>query len=229
MSNAAVNDEVVPENAAQSWSDTQSMLDDESWLNFETFAQNVLADDFFHYGAVTQTSDPSALPTPSGLATTTPLEASVFASPQTAAAALLTESSNTLEVTPVIERSIQLFMQHGYPTYPLLKRQRLDDIIQHHKQASTAEKTLIWSICAFQLVHVDSWPSLGFEQRSVSARRFIRQCLEARIDRNVESARLEDVLTSLFIGVAYFELKARKAAWFYIRESIALAIGGGFP
>jgi hypothetical protein len=84
------------------------------------------------------------------------------------------------------------------------------------------------SMCAMTLVHVDKWPSMSTEQRAVHARKCIRQCQEIRMNTNfIENAAFEDILCSLFIAVTYFELKCRKASWFFVREAITLAHATG--
>ncbi|EMC91436.1 hypothetical protein BAUCODRAFT_45860, partial [Baudoinia panamericana UAMH 10762] len=147
--------------------------------------------------------------------------------PHTAVAATLNDGDDRLLVTPVVERAIDLFIAHLYPVYPLIKRSRLDDIVRNAESASQSEKALIWSICASTLANVNGWPSLGAEQRAVSARRFIRQYHRANVMRDIEKAKYEDVLVALFVANACFELKQRKTSWFYVREAINLAIAAG--
>ncbi|KAH0385699.1 hypothetical protein KCU92_g3296, partial [Aureobasidium melanogenum] len=75
---------------------------------------------------------------------------------------------------------------------------------------------------------VDAWPTMNLEKRTFAARRYIRQCLQDRISSSyIENAAVEDVLTSLFIAVTYFDLKCRKNSWFYVREAITLAQAAG--
>lgn len=69
---------------------------------------------------------------------------------------------------------------------------------------------------------------MSSEQRAVHARICIRQCQEIRIHTNfIEDASFPEVLCSLFIAVTYFELKSRKASWFFVREAITLAHATG--
>ena len=71
---------------------------------------------------------------------------------------------------------------------------------------------------------VDDWPNLGNEQRAVAARRFVRQCRQLRLEWDYqEEAGYCDVLASLFIVNTFFELKCRKASWYFVREAITLA------
>jgi hypothetical protein len=82
---------------------------------------------------------------------------------------------------------------------------------------------LVWSICALALVMIDDWPDLGSEQRSISAKQFIRRCRQLRIEwEYMETAVIEDCLASLFIANAYFELKCRSASWYFVREAVTL-------
>jgi hypothetical protein len=74
------------------------------------------------------------------------------------------------------------------------------------------------------LVHVERWPNMSTEQRAVHARKCIWQCQEIRLHANfIDDAVLPDVVCSLFIAITYFELKCRKASWFFVREAITLA------
>lgn len=43
----------------------------------------------------------------------------------------------------------------------------------------------------------------------------------------IEDASFPEILCSLFIAVTYFELKSRKASWFFVREAITLAHATG--
>ena len=75
---------------------------------------------------------------------------------------------------------------------------------------------------------VDGWPDLGFEQRTVSCRQYVRRCQSARIEWDfMETPTFEDVLASLFLANALFELKCRKASWGHVREAITLASAAG--
>jgi hypothetical protein len=77
-------------------------------------------------------------------------------------------------------------------------------------------------------MYVDRWPGLSTEQRVTASRKFIRRCSEARLDVDLaESANYYDVLCSWFIGMTLFELKCRKASWFYVREAITLSYPAG--
>ena len=138
------------------------------------------------------------------------------------------EALESLEVTPLVERSVELFFVHLYPIYPLLSQGTVLGWLQNSHLPSKSEQTLIWSICASTLVLVDSWPSLGSEQRAVSSRQFIRRCQQLRASFDyMEDPTLEDILTSLFIANTLFELKCRKASWGFVREAITIASAAG--
>jgi hypothetical protein len=128
----------------------------------------------------------------------------------------------------ILERGVALFFRHMYPIYPLLDQRRIATLLSRFTELDTTESGLLKSICALTLVTVEFWPTMTAERRIVVAREYIRQCLEARISNNVmEHATMDDVLTSLFIAVAYFDLKSRKTSWFYLREAISLAYLAG--
>jgi hypothetical protein len=111
----------------------------------------------------------------------------------------------------ILERGVALFFRHMYPIYPLLDQRRITALLSR-------------SLCALSLVTVGFWPTMTAERRIVVACEYIRQCLEARVTNDItEHATMDDVLTSLFIAVAYFDLKCRKTSWFYLREAISLA------
>lgn len=81
---------------------------------------------------------------------------------------------------------------------------------------------------ASTLVMVDNWPDLGWEQRTISARRFVRKCLQLRLDWDyIEQVEFYDILASQFIANTYFELKCRKSSWAFVREAINLATVAG--
>lgn len=124
----------------------------------------------------------------------------------------------------ILERGVALFFRHIYLVYPLLDQRRIASLLSRFTELGTTESGLLKSICALTLVTVEFWPTMTAERRIVVAREYIRQCLEARLSHDImEHATMDDVLTSLFIAVAYFDLKCRKTSWFYLREAISLA------
>lgn len=100
--------------------------------------------------------------------------------------------------------------------------------LQAPELLSRSEQVLLWSICAASLVMVDNWPILGNEQRAVSARRFIAKCRQLRVEWDYhEEAEFYDAVASLFIANTFFELKCRRASWYFVREAINLSIIAG--
>jgi hypothetical protein len=134
----------------------------------------------------------------------------------------------TFELNSITERSIDLFFSHLYPIYPILDERAIRSSLSNPLELDSASNCMLLSMCAMTLVHVDKWPSMSTEQRAVHARKCIRQCQEIRMNTNfIENATFEDILCSLFIAVTYFELKCRKASWFFVREAITLAHATG--
>ncbi|KAK6438595.1 hypothetical protein LTR95_005199 [Oleoguttula sp. CCFEE 5521] len=126
--------------------------------------------------------------------------------------------------TPVVERGVALFITHLYPTYPLLDQQVLQSLLIETRDLNRSESTLLWSICALALVSIDLWPTLDTDKRATACKKYIQWCHDARLAADyIEDATFYDVLASLFISVACFELKSRKASWFYLREAITLS------
>jgi hypothetical protein len=113
----------------------------------------------------------------------------------------------------ILERGVALFFRHMYPIYPLLDQRRITALLSRFTELNTTESGLLRSLCALSLVTVEFWPTMTAERRIVVAREYIRQCLEARVSNDItEHATMDDVLTSLFIAVAYFDLKCRKTS-----------------
>lgn len=134
----------------------------------------------------------------------------------------------SFELNSITKRSIDLFFSHLYPIYPILDEGAIRSSLSNHSELDSASNCMLLSMCAMTLVHVDKWPSMSTEQRAVHARKCVRQCQEIRMNTNfIENATFEDILCSLFIAVTYFELKCRKASWFFVREAITLAHATG--
>jgi hypothetical protein len=134
----------------------------------------------------------------------------------------------SFELNSITERSIDLFFSHLYPIYPILDERAVRSSLSNPSELDSASNCMLLSMCAMTLVHVDKWPSMSTEQRAVHARKCIRQCQEIRMNTNfIENATFQDILCSLFIAVTYFELKCRKASWFFVREAITLAHATG--
>jgi hypothetical protein len=134
----------------------------------------------------------------------------------------------SFELNSITERSIDLFFSHLYPIYPILDERAIRSSLSNPSELDSASNCMLLSMCAMTLVHVDKWPSMSTEQCAVHARKCIRQCQEIRMNTNfIENATFQDILCSLFIAVTYFELKCRKASWFFVREAITLAHATG--
>ncbi|KAH0366782.1 hypothetical protein KCU65_g5161, partial [Aureobasidium melanogenum] len=127
-----------------------------------------------------------------------------------------------------IEHGVNLFFDKMYAVYPVVDERYLRSLLDNRQSLQESEQRLLWSICALTLMAVDAWPTMSLEKRTLAARTYIRKCLEDRISSSyIENAAVEDVLTSLFIAVTYFDLKCRKNSWFYVREAITLAQAAG--
>jgi hypothetical protein len=123
-----------------------------------------------------------------------------------------------------VERGLHLFCERMYYIYPIVDRQHLWLMVKDPERLKRVEARLLWSICALTLMAVDAWPSFDLQSRTKAAREHIRRCLEDRTHSDyAEVVAPDDVLTSLFIAVTFFDLKCRNQAWFYIREAISLA------
>lgn len=130
----------------------------------------------------------------------------------------------SFEVNAITERGVSLFFSHLYPIYPVLDENEIRTSLLSPSEMPHSTACMLLAMCAMSLVHVESWPHMSSEQRAVHARKYIRQCQHIRMNVNfIEEASFADILCSLFIAVTYFELKCRKASWFYVREAITLA------
>lgn len=140
------------------------------------------------------------------------------------AATTLNKFNTTCGINDIIGHGLKMFFAHIYPIYPVLDEFEMQSYLAHPSSIRASDTNLLKSTSALALMLVDNWPGLDLEQRAAIAWRHVRQCLEARINTNfIENATFADVLSSLFIAITHFELKNRKALWFYLRESITLA------
>lgn len=199
------------------------------FLSFGDFTQNVLANNsYFSYEPVGGT--PGLIDRTPAISTTTLWRDVDSLDPLAGLAATpsLTDAAERYETTPLIERGVELFFSHLYPIYPFLSREATLRWLANPRTLTKSQKTLIWSISALSMVAVDDWADLGSEQRIAFSRQSIRKCQQLRVGWDfAEESCFEDVLTSLFIGVAYFDFKCRKASWTFVREAIALATAAG--
>jgi hypothetical protein len=196
----------------------------DTYFSFDDFAHNILNDSgYLAYGSPANLDGSFSTPHTSG---GTPVDLGALGTPQTAfpGTIVLPTELESFEITPVIRRSVQLWFEHQYPTYPVLCQATVQSWLDSQMQLSKSEQTLLWAITATSLIMIDQWPDLGWEQRSAACRSFIRKCCRLRLEWDyVENAAFEDVLVSLFIGNAYFDLKCRKTSWSFVRQAITLA------
>jgi hypothetical protein len=191
----------------------------EGYFTFDEFAENVL-------GSSISWQDASRFGGTSQHLAVTPSTITSQTSPTSLSESVWSPGSvGTIpKLDRVLERGVALFFKHMYPIYPLLDRSRIAALLLRFTELDTTESGLLRSVCALTLVTVEFWPTMTVERRMVVAREYIKQCLEARMSNNMmEHASMDDVLTSLFIAVAYFDMKCRKTSWFYLREAISLA------
>jgi hypothetical protein len=191
---------------------------DDDYLTFDEFAHNILG------SSAQLPAHTSVLPANSSPAHFQDLFSNVHSGtiPPTPTA------NPSFELNSITERSIDLFFSHLYPIYPILDERAIRSSLSNPSELDSASNCMLLAMCAMTLVHVEKWPSMSTEQRAVHARKCIRQCQEIRMNTNfIENATFQDILCSLFIAVTYFELKCRKASWFYVREAITLAHATG--
>jgi hypothetical protein len=123
-----------------------------------------------------------------------------------------------------VEHGVHLFCETMYYIYPVVDRQHLQLLVKDTQNLRRVPVRLLHSICALTLMAVDAWPSFDLQTRTILAREHIRRSLQDRTHSDyAKTAAPENVLTSLFIAVTFFDLKCRTKAWFYIREAITLA------
>jgi hypothetical protein len=123
-----------------------------------------------------------------------------------------------------VEHGVHLFCETMYYIYPLVDRQHLQLLVKDPQKLRRVETRLLHSICALTLMAVDAWPSFDLQTRTTLAREHIHRSLQDRTYSDyAKTAAPENVLTSLFIAVTFFDLKCRTKAWFYVREAITLA------
>lgn len=200
-------------NSHDNHSSPQSFIDD-AYFTFNDFAQNVLSStSTLPLQGQRLTGDSSLFSICSRLENATVVDRDIFSS-----------ATSWYE----IEHGVNLFLDKMYAVYPVVDDGYLRSLLGNRNSLQGAEIRLLWSISALTLMAVDAWPTMNLEKRTFAARRYIRQCLQDRISSSyIENAAVEDVLTSLFIAVTYFDLKCRKNSWFYVREAITLAQAAG--
>jgi hypothetical protein len=213
-----------PPAQSQSQSSPSGSMDN-AYYTFEDFAQNMLSSTF-----LSQEQAPALGPSlnPNRLRFEPSLSVNRDSSAHTTRHIMHQSPGTTAEFQQVdwhqVERGLHLFCERMYYIYPIVDRQHLWLLVKDPQRLKRVEARLLWSICALTLMAVDAWPSFDLQSRTKAARELIRRCLEDRTHSDyAEIVAPDDVLTSLFIAVTFFDLKRRNQAWFYIREAISLA------
>ena len=134
-----------------------------------------------------------------------------------------------------IEICIDFFFEHLYPTYPIFKRQKLQDLIDGCENGQPEIYCLIASLCAFIMVQpgmnlsVSGGMGESFEGEPPQSRygyasTLIEDLLRVRKGFDyVEHPTLLTVQTSFFLFSSYFSLEKQNACWFYLREAATIA------
>lgn len=197
----------------------ESLLNN-TYLTFDEFARNILSSSW----QPPDSNSEYVWPQISSETPSTIDHHDLFTTTSPALQAPDTPASQNFQTNEIIERGVDLFFSHTYPIYPIIDEISVRALLSGSRELERVEICFLWSICALTLVTVDSWPTMSTELRAATARKYIRQCLKSRIAADfIEAASVTDVLTSLFIAVAYFDLKCRKTSWFYLKEAITLA------
>lgn len=200
----------------------------ESYFSFDEFAQYVLSSSTLQTLCKSATLPQQGERIPSSSMPPTRTNATACSAMSHVSPPSIEMSGNEPVAQDLAEQGVKLFFEFLHPVYPVLAKKRLDEMVKNPTSLSPSESCLIWSICAMTLMQVERWPTLSLQQRVSATRRYIRRCKEARLDMDfTEIATFHDVLCSLFIGMALFELKCRKASWFYVREAITLSSSAG--
>jgi hypothetical protein len=205
------------------WNGTNSTHPN-SYFSFDEFAKTILSSSGWHIPTGSSSwpreaggSSFASRPTAIDVASQQPSE------PHITPVSLTPASHEPFEANDLVLQGVRLFFEFLYPVYPVLAKGRIDEILKDPTSVSPSEACLVWSICSMTLMQVERWPNLSLEQRISATRRFIRRCKEARLDMDfTETTNFYDVLCSLFMGMALFEVKCRK-----VREAITLSFPAG--
>lgn len=190
-------------------------LVEDDYLTFDEFAQNILG---------SSSQDEFGVYRNEAYSTSSPAQLQNLLSNVDSITIPSTPLTTSFEVTSITEHGINLFFSHIYPIYPILDEKAIRSSLVTPSEIDPANTCMLFAMCAMSLVHVESWPNMSSEQRAVHSRKYIRQCQQIRMQVDfIEEASFADMVCSLFIAVTYFELKSRKASWFYVREAITLA------
>ncbi|KAF2724479.1 hypothetical protein K431DRAFT_145150 [Polychaeton citri CBS 116435] len=232
--------------APLNWAHSPPSLDPlDDYFTFDEFTQSVLAGTAFanphdhdhdhssHHGSFSATGPdiPGLLnhATPQSMPAVSPYDTNLNAqTPQTphtgraTIAAAIGPDTDFQATSAIIQKAVDHFFTNMYPVYPIVLESRVRGWLQHSPTPNRSEACLVWAICALTLTLCDDWPGLGSEQRSTTARRFMRRILVERLDipTHTEAPMDPDIITSLFLATTYFDLKQRNTSSFYLRESI---------
>ncbi|OJJ39501.1 hypothetical protein ASPWEDRAFT_169342 [Aspergillus wentii DTO 134E9] len=128
----------------------------------------------------------------------------------------------------LITRCIEIYIEHLFPTMPVLEPSQLRQLAQRPREAK--EDSLIYALCAFSITNMcgKSASTFGIEKWELVAQYLIRESIATRQYYNhIEDCSLFSILTSFFISSVHFQMNQSHLSWFYLREAITLAQGVG--
>jgi Fungal Zn(2)-Cys(6) binuclear cluster domain/Fungal specific transcription factor domain len=130
---------------------------------------------------------------------------------------------------------LSFFFDHLYPTYPILDRVRLHDLVDSQEREPSESYCLIASVCAFTMIQPgmtlsvsgalgESYEGEPPQSRYGFASLLIEDVLRVRKGLDyVEDPSLITVQTSFFLYSSYFTLEKQNSCWYYLREAATLA------
>ena len=131
----------------------------------------------------------------------------------------------------MIDRCIDFFFTHMYPTMPILQRDRLVQEIGNANE-SVEVYCLLTSLCAFMMIQ----PGMRLRRNSMqngeetdhantfSGVALLEETLRVRKSHDfVENPTTVTIITSFFLFACYFGLDKHNTAWFHLREATTLA------
>lgn len=147
-----------------------------------------------------------------------------------------TSRSSSLLPQKTIDRCVEFFANHLYPTIPILSHKHLIELTKPENKhlESPPVYCLISSLCAFVMVQ----PGMNFpvslngipkaespQGRHGLAHALIEDCLRVRKSFDyVEDPSVLSVQTSFFLFGCYFCLEKQNTCWFHLREAATLAL-----
>lgn len=133
---------------------------------------------------------------------------------------------------PFVERCIDFFFLHMYPTMPILQRANIQSMVLRMEESAEAY-CLIGSLCAFMMIQ----PGMSPPELSVAdtATTPFTQCpsgaiLLEEVQRvrqgydYIENPSVESVITSFFLFAGHFGLDKHNTAWSSLREATTIAL-----